>query len=119
MNMLKQNCIWYIIELPKDKKTVGCKWVFTIKCKVDGKLERYKETFASVAKIKSIKVLLTIAINFDWPFSQLEIKNVFLNGDLEEKAFMELPPSFEVDHRINKVCKLQKSLYSLKQLPRA
>ena len=115
---------------------MGCKWVFTIKCKADGSIERYKarvepkgftqtygidyqETFAPVAKINSIRVLLSLAVNSDWPLHQLDIKNAFLNGDLEEEVFMSLPPGFEKKLGVNKVCRLKKSLYGLKQSPRA
>ena len=109
---------------------------FTIKCKRDGSIERYKarlvvkgftqtyginyqETFAPVAKINSIRVLLSLAVNFTWPLHQLDVKNVFLNGDLEEEVFMDLPPGFEKSLGTNKVCSLKKSLYGLKQSPRA
>ncbi|GMP88706.1 hypothetical protein CsSME_00040591 [Camellia sinensis var. sinensis] len=103
MNALRRSGTWEIVDLPKDKKTVGCKWVFTIKCNADGSVERYKarlvakgftqtygidyqETFAPVAKINSIRVLLSLAVNSDWPLHQLDIKNAFLNGDLEEES---------------------------------
>ncbi|RVW27193.1 Retrovirus-related Pol polyprotein from transposon RE1 [Vitis vinifera] len=117
------------------KKVVGCKWVLTIKSKADGSVQRYKaklvakgftqtygiyyqETFASVTKINSIRVLLSLAVNSNWPLHQLDVKNVFLNGDLEEEVFMSSPPSFEESFGVRKVCKLKNSLYGLKQLPR-
>ena len=119
MNGLKQNCTWDIVELPKDKNTLGYKWVSTVKCKANGIIERckaklvaksftqsygvdYQETLAPVAKINSIKILLSVAVNFDWPLYHLDVKNVFLNGDLEEEVFMDLPSDFEVNLRINK-----------------
>ena len=136
MNALRRSGTWEIVDLPKDKKTVGCKWVFTIKCNADGSVERYKarlvakgftqtygidyqETFAPVAKINSIRVLLSLAVNSDWPLHQLDIKNAFLNGDLEEEVFMSLPPGFEQRLGSDRVCRLNKSLYGLKQSPRA
>ncbi|GMP81639.1 hypothetical protein CsSME_00036279 [Camellia sinensis var. sinensis] len=136
MNALRRSGTWEIVDLPKDKKTVGCKWVFTIKCNADGSVERYKarlvakgftqtygidyqETFAPVAKINSIRVLLSLAVNSDWPLHQLDIKNAFLNGDLEEEVFMSLLPGFEQRLGSDRVCRLNKSLYGLKQSPRA
>lgn len=122
-----------LVELPENKKVVGSKWIFTTKHRADGSIERYKarlvaqgftqtqgidceETFAPVAKLNSIRVLLSIATNLDWELHQLDIKNAFLNGELEEEIYMRIPPGFEEKE---KVCRLIKSLYGLKQSPRA
>ena len=115
---------------------MGCKWIFFIKYNADGSVNRYKarliakgftqtygidyqETFAPVAKLNTIRVLLSLAANLDWPLHQLDVKNAFLNGDLEDEVYMEIPPGFETISDVNKVCKLQKSLYGLKQSPGA
>ena len=74
--------------------------------------------FPSVAKLNAIRVLLSLAGDLDWPL-QLDVKNVFLNGNQKEDVYMEIPPDFETQVTINKVCKLKKSLYGLKQSPRA
>ncbi|CAL5385151.1 unnamed protein product [Camellia sinensis] len=88
MNALEKNGTWLLVNLPKDKKTVGCQWVFTVKCKADGSMERYKvrlvakkftqtlgidyqETFAPVAKMNSIRVLLSLAVNSSWLLHQM------------------------------------------------
>ncbi|RVX04903.1 Retrovirus-related Pol polyprotein from transposon TNT 1-94 [Vitis vinifera] len=68
---------------------------------------------------RPVGILLSLAVNQDWCLQQLDIKNAFLNGDLEEEVYMEIPPGFEESMAKNQVCKLQKSLYGLKQSPRA
>ncbi|XP_070057489.1 uncharacterized protein [Nicotiana tomentosiformis] len=78
----------------------------------------YLKTFALVAKLSSIRVLLTIAVNLDRPLQQLDVKNAFLNGQLEEEVYMDPPPGFEGMYK-SKVCRLRRSLYGLKQSPRA
>ena len=77
----------------------------------------YIETFAPVAKLNTIRVLLSLATNLDWPLYQLDVKNGFFNGELEEEVYTRLPPNFEEDKKSKIVCKLKKSLYGLKQSP--
>ena len=107
----------------KGKKIVGCGWVFSIKHKVDGSIERYKvrlvvkgytqtygidyqETFSLVAKFNTVKVFLSLAANFDWPLHQFDGKNVFLHVNLAEEVFMDIPPGFTTSPQIEVICKL-------------
>ncbi|CAL8162165.1 unnamed protein product [Prunus armeniaca] len=115
---------------------MGCKWIFTIRHKADGIFDRYKarlvakgytqtydidyqETFAHVAKMNTIRVLLSLAANLNWPFKQFDVKNAFLHGDLKAEVYMEFPPEYGLTNNIGEVCRLRKALYSLKQSPRA
>lgn len=132
---LENNTIWILTRLPYGKNPVGCKWIFTVKYKFDGSIDRFKarlvakgftqsyginyqETFAPVAKLNIVLVLPSLAINQDWPLHQLDVKNTFLNRDLEEEVYMIIPLGLENRSNQNLVCKLKKSLYGLKQSPR-
>ncbi|RVW94789.1 Retrovirus-related Pol polyprotein from transposon TNT 1-94 [Vitis vinifera] len=136
IQVLQKNDTWKITKLPQGKHPVGCKWVFNVKYRADGRIDRYKarlvakgftqtygidfqETFAPVAKLNTIRVLLSLAANLNWNLHQLDVKNAFLNGDLEEEVYMEIPPGLKLSSSNDLVCKLQKSLYGLKQSPRA
>jgi hypothetical protein len=129
------NNTWSLVSLPKGRKPISCKWVFKIKHGVHGEVERYKvrlvargftqtfrvdynETFTHVVKFVSIRCILTLAAIEDMEIHQMDVKTAFLNGDPEEEMYMEEPEGFtqEGEHL---VCKLHKSLYGLKQSPRA
>jgi len=136
INALDHNDAWDLVELPASKKAIGCKWVFTVKVNPDGSVARlkarlvakgyaqtygvdYSETFSLVAKVPSIRLFISLAATYDWVLHQLDVKNAFLHGDLHEEVYMEQPPGFVAQGESGRVCKLRKSLYSLKQSPRA
>lgn len=136
MEALERNNTWVKSELPKGVKPVGCRWVFTVKRRPDGSIDRYKarlvakgytqtygidydETFSPVAKINTLRVLFSIAANKDWPLHQYDVTNAFLHGELQKPVFMCPPPGYTSDFVDGEVCQLKKTLYGLKQSPRA
>ena len=117
---------WEIVERPKGKNIVECKWIFTLKYKANGSLERhkarlvarkytqtygvdYQETFALVAKMNTIRILLSLATHYNWQLLQYNVKNAFLHGDLDEEIYMNISLGFE-GNTGNKVYKLKKAL---------
>ena len=113
---------------------VGCKWIYKIKTRSNGSIDRYKDclvakgfsqeygidyekTFTPVACISSVRALLTVAATSKCDFFQIDVKNAFLNRNLSEEVYMQPPPSLSVDS--NKICHIRRALYGLKQAPRA
>ncbi|KAH0604712.1 uncharacterized protein H6S33_006380 [Morchella sextelata] len=123
---------WDIVNRPTNRAVVKGKWVFKVKHNADGTIERYKaryvakgftqvqyqdydETFAPVARYDSLRLLLALAAHNGWIPQQMDVKSAFLYGVLKEEIYMELPEGYRQD---NKVCKLRKCIYGLKQSPR-
>ena len=79
----------------------------------------YEETFAPVAKMTTIRTVIALAVAKGWQLHQMDVKNSFLQGKLEEHVHMVQPPEFELSTHQTVVCPLKKPLYSLKQAPRA
>ena len=136
MMALEKNNTWEILPLPRGKKAIGCRWVFAPKFREDRTLDRlkarlvakgytqtegidYGETFAPVAKFNTVRVLVAVAAKCSWEILQFDVKNAFLHGELEEEVYMQLPPGYTLTDKPNQVCRLRKTLYGLKQSPRA
>jgi hypothetical protein len=119
----------------KGRNMIDCKWVYKVKEKVDGSLDRYKahfvakgfkqrfglnyeETFSSVIKPATIRIVLSLAVSRGWSLKQLDVHNTFLHGKLEE-VYLRQPLGYEDKSKPNYVCKLEKALYGLKQALRA
>lgn len=131
---LMTNKTWFLTDLPNDKKVIKSKWVFKVKRNTEGEVVRhkarlvvkgysqkkgidYEETFAPVVRYTSIRLLLAIAVKFDLTVYQMDAVTAFLNGDLKEDIYITQPSGY--DDKSGQVCKLQKSLYGLKQSSRA
>lgn len=128
---LDRNQTWPLFPLPPDRKIIGCKWVFKLKENPDGTINKHKarlvakgfhqvpgfdftETFSPVVKPTTIRIILSLALTNQWDIRQLNVNNVFLNGDLHEEVFMAQPPGFKIAHSPPLVCKLHKALYGLR-----
>jgi len=135
MQSIEQNQTWDVSDLLANQKAIGLKWVFKVKKDPDGKVVKHKarlvakgyaqvqgvdfdEVFAPVAKIETVRVLLALAAQGGWEVHHMDVKSAFLNGDLTETVFVKQPPGFIVGSG-DKVLKLRKALYELRQAPRA
>ena len=135
MNSMKSNRVWDLVELPNGVKPVGCKWVFKTKKDSLGNIERHKarfvakgftqregidytETFSSVSKKDSLRIIMALVSHFDFDLPQMDVKTTFLNGNLKEEVYMKQPEGFSSSEGEHLVCKLKKSIYGLKQASR-
>ncbi|KAK1608614.1 hypothetical protein QYE76_032287 [Lolium multiflorum] len=136
MGSMYDNKVWTLVDLPDSRKAVENKWIFKRKTDADGNVTVYKarlvakgfrqiqgvdydETFSPVAKLKSVRILLAIAAFFDYEIWQMDVKTAFLNGDIEEELYMVQPKGFVDPKNADMVCKLQRSIYGLKQASRS
>jgi histone deacetylase 1/2 len=133
---LLNNHTWHLVPPPRGKNVIGCKWVYKIKRRADGQIERYKarlvakgyrqrygldyeDMFSLVVKAATIRLVLAIALSRGWSLRQLDVKNAFLHGVLQEEVYMHQPPGYVNPKYPGYVCKLDKAIYGLKQAPRA
>ncbi|KAM1537567.1 hypothetical protein ACFX10_002572 [Malus domestica] len=132
---LRAQGTWLLVPAPENRTIVGNKWVYKVKKNSDGSVSRYKarlvaqgfsqehgidylDTFSPVVGHTTIRIILSLAAMNHWPLRQLDIKNAFLDGDLQKEVYMQQPQGFIDTSYLSHVCKLVKSLYGLKQAPR-
>ncbi|KAK2363219.1 hypothetical protein QL285_088223 [Trifolium repens] len=132
----EKNEVWKLVPCPPDHSIIGTRWVFRNKLDENGKVIRnkarlvaqgynqqegidYDETFAPVARLEAIRILLAYASHKCFKLFQMDVKSAFLNGFLNEEVYVHQPPGFKDEHKPNHVFKLTKALYGLKQAPRA
>ena len=132
MDSVMFNQTWELVNLPPWSKPIGCKWVFQRKYHTNGMIQTFKarsvakgfkqregvdyfDTYVPVARITSIRILLSLASIHNLFSHQMDVKTTFLNGDLNEEVYMEQPEGFVLKGNETKVCKLVKSLYGFKK----
>lgn len=134
LKSLKDNQTWKLCKLPNGRSAIGCRWILKRKLNADGTLNKYKarlvakgysqkegidyeETFSPVVKFNSIRIIFAIAVNNNLVLHQMDVKTAFLNGNIEEDIYMKQPEGYSTGSDL--VCKLQRSLYGLKQSARS
>src|SRR3954471_19499630 len=132
LKSMDENQVWNLIDLPNGAQTIEYKWIFKKKTDMDGNVQihkarlvakgfrqvqgiDYNETFSPVAMLKSVRIVIAIAAYFDYEIWQMDVKIAFLNGNLDEDVYMIQPEGFVDPQNASRVCKLQKSIYGLKQ----
>ncbi|GMI75421.1 hypothetical protein HRI_001211400 [Hibiscus trionum] len=136
LNQFERSNVWTLVNRPSNQSTIGTKWVFRNKLDESGNIVRNKarlvaqgytqeegidfdETYAPVARMEAIRMLLAYACYHNFKLFQMDVKSAFLNGFINEEVYVEQPPGFEDSKFPNHVFKLTKALYGLKQAPRA
>jgi hypothetical protein len=125
---------WEIVDKPQGKPIVSCKWVYKLKLNSAGEVARYKarlvargfsqtygvdykETFAPVTRLETLRMMFAFAVENDWEIRQVDVKNAYLYGDLDEEIYMAVPEGMDIPK--GKCLRLLKALYGLKQAGRA
>ncbi|KAL1549227.1 hypothetical protein AAHA92_17357 [Salvia divinorum] len=132
---IEKNDTWELVTLPKGHKAIGVKWVYKIKNNSNGEVERYKarlvakgynqragidydEVFSPVARLETIRLILSLAAQNKWKIYQMDVNSAFLNEFLDKEVYIKQPDGYVVNVQEDKVLKLKKALYGLKQAPR-
>ena len=133
---IEKNITWTLVPRPKDKNVIGTKWVFRNTLNEEGQVLRnkarlvckgysqeegvdYGETFSPVVRLEGVRTLLAYATHKGFKVYQMDVKSTFLNGILDEEVYIEKPEGFIDLDKKDMVCKLHKTLYGIKQAPRA
>jgi hypothetical protein len=135
LRSMSSNDVWDLEEIPDGAKRVGCKWVYKTKFDSKGKIERFKarlvakgftqiegidytETFSPISKKDSFRIVMVLVAHYDLELHQMDVKIVFLNGDLQESVYMAQLEGFAIEGKEHMGCRLKKSIYGLKQASR-
>ena len=135
MQSLREHQVWELVDLPEGRTPIKCRWRYVIKRDTDNRPIRFKsrivakgfsqiygvdydETFAPVARLDTLRLLLNLAAIFDMEVHCIDIKTAFLHGSLDEEIYMEQPEGFVEKGNEDKVCRLLKAIYGLKQAGR-
>ena len=133
---IEKNQTWELIDRPPGITPITAKWIFKTKIGADGQPSKkkarlvvrgfqqkegldYDEVFAPVAKWNTVRIVIALAAAGAWPLAHLDVKTAFLNGDLKERVWLEIPEGWSSPTTNGKICHLHKALYGLKQAPRA
>ncbi|WJX23769.1 hypothetical protein P8452_12958 [Trifolium repens] len=136
LNQFKRSEVWDLVPRPENVNVIGTKWIYKNKSDENGTITRnkarlvaqgytqiegleFEETFAPVARLESIRLLLGVACILKFKLYQMDVKSAFLNGYLQEEVYVEQPKGFVDPEHPNYVYKLKKALYGLKQAPKA
>lgn len=132
----KKNETWVLTDLLPGEKTIGVKWIYKTKLKENGEIDKHKarlvakgymqeygvdyaEVFAPVARLDTVRLVISLAAQNSWPIYQLDVKSAFLHVELNEKVFIDQPSGYVQKGNEDKVYMLKKALYGLKQATRA
>jgi hypothetical protein len=136
MDAVERNQMWELVDLPTDHRAITLKWVYKLKKDEAETVIKHKarlvahefvqqegvdfdDAFVPIARMESVRLLLALAAQEGWRVHHMDVKSAFLNGDLKEEVYVHQPPGFIIPSKENKVLRLRKALYGLRQAPRA